>query len=231
MDEIINYVMDTPGNTNPNVLRGMLENSGGGGDFIVELTITSETGGTMDHSNVEILEALRSGKRIFFDIEFNGALCRVQATLTASFSEWTFPSINAYGIAADGVTLVNLYVDPSDEESYTFTANLLEIKTAAMYVDFYYSYDGHTELYTMGEDYSTIKAAISAGMPVYARFENGDILPIRSGSWENRIYVVNISIGNNGTNGLLTNQLIECTSGNTATSTKTLYDLTLHSNS
>lgn len=34
MDEIINYVMDTPGNTNPNVLRGMLENSsGGGGDF------------------------------------------------------------------------------------------------------------------------------------------------------------------------------------------------------
>lgn len=33
MDEIINYVMNTPGNTNPNVLRGMLENSGGGGDY------------------------------------------------------------------------------------------------------------------------------------------------------------------------------------------------------
>lgn len=33
MDEIINYVMDTPGNTNPNVLKGMLEkNSGGDGD-------------------------------------------------------------------------------------------------------------------------------------------------------------------------------------------------------
>ena len=30
MDEIIDYVMETPGNTNPNVLRGMLNNSGGG---------------------------------------------------------------------------------------------------------------------------------------------------------------------------------------------------------
>lgn len=29
MDEIIDYVMETPGNTNPNVLRGMLNNSGG----------------------------------------------------------------------------------------------------------------------------------------------------------------------------------------------------------
>ena len=26
MDEVINYVMETPGNTNPNVLKGMLEN-------------------------------------------------------------------------------------------------------------------------------------------------------------------------------------------------------------
>lgn len=25
MDEVINYVMETPGNTNPNVLRSMLE--------------------------------------------------------------------------------------------------------------------------------------------------------------------------------------------------------------
>lgn len=28
MNEVINYVMETPGNTNPNVLRGMLQNSG-----------------------------------------------------------------------------------------------------------------------------------------------------------------------------------------------------------
>lgn len=33
MDEIINYVMNTPGNTNPNVLKGMLENNSSGGDF------------------------------------------------------------------------------------------------------------------------------------------------------------------------------------------------------
>lgn len=32
MDEIINYVMNTPGNTNPNMLRGMLENNNTGGN-------------------------------------------------------------------------------------------------------------------------------------------------------------------------------------------------------
>lgn len=215
-------------------LKAISENGpSGGGDFIVELTPTSETGGTMDHSNVEILEAYRSGKRIFFDIEFDGALCRVQATLSASFSDFTFPSFNAYGIATDGVTLVNLFVDPSDEESYTFTINLLKINTepVSMYVDFVYSYDGHTGLYTMSEDYSTIKAAISAGTPVYARMVDGDILPINSNSSENRIYVVKISTGINGTSSILTNHLIECRSGNTATSTSTFYDLTLHSNS
>ena len=31
MDEIIDYVIETPQNTNPNVLRGMLENLSGGG--------------------------------------------------------------------------------------------------------------------------------------------------------------------------------------------------------
>lgn len=34
MDEIINYVMDTPGNTNPNVLRSMLEKSSGNNRFV-----------------------------------------------------------------------------------------------------------------------------------------------------------------------------------------------------
>lgn len=38
MDEIINYVMNTPGNTNPNILRGMLDeisSSRGGGDVLI----------------------------------------------------------------------------------------------------------------------------------------------------------------------------------------------------
>ena len=30
MDDIINYIMETPGNTNPNVLRGILNNSNSG---------------------------------------------------------------------------------------------------------------------------------------------------------------------------------------------------------
>ena len=42
MDEIIDYVMETPGNTNPNVLRGMLNNRGGGGSDILFVNMTVE---------------------------------------------------------------------------------------------------------------------------------------------------------------------------------------------
>ena len=54
-DEIIDYVMDTPGNTNPNVLRGMLENSGGDGNYkFVEVARQEEFEWTQEKSNVWI---------------------------------------------------------------------------------------------------------------------------------------------------------------------------------
>ena len=63
MDEVINYVMDTPGNTNPNVLRGMLEkssNGSSGGGLVVHADI-DETGKdpiyTLDKTGQEILDA------------------------------------------------------------------------------------------------------------------------------------------------------------------------------
>ena len=41
-EEIISYIISTPENTNPNVLRGMLENSSGSGDFTTaKLTVTA----------------------------------------------------------------------------------------------------------------------------------------------------------------------------------------------
>jgi hypothetical protein len=75
-EEIISYVMETPGNTNPNVLRSLLDNEMDN-RFIVTLTLTSETGGITDKSNKEMYEAALSGKTILFDIDFFGILCRV----------------------------------------------------------------------------------------------------------------------------------------------------------
>ena len=123
---IIDYVMNTPGNTNPNVLDTILDEEMSN-RFIVKLTPTSETGGTMDKSNVEILEAYTQGKQIMFDITVGSAACRVQATIAASFDGVQYPSFNAYGIDTSGTTIINLYVDPSDEESYSFTMDAVEI--------------------------------------------------------------------------------------------------------
>ena len=69
MDEVINYVMDTPGNTNPNVLRSMLEKSSGNNRFVVTLTPTEDDfSGVMDRTPQEITAAYHEGRRIVFDI-------------------------------------------------------------------------------------------------------------------------------------------------------------------
>lgn len=58
MDEVVNYVMETPGNTNPNVLRGLLGKSGGGNVLIVNMNINQETQtATLDKTWREIYDA------------------------------------------------------------------------------------------------------------------------------------------------------------------------------
>lgn len=125
-NRIINYVMETPGNTNPAVLSTLLDENNSN-KFFVTLTLTSDSGGTMDKSNAEITEAFNADKTIYFAINFNGIDCVVQATLSAAFEGFQYPSFNAYGIDTSGTTIINLYVDPSDEESYAFTMNAVEI--------------------------------------------------------------------------------------------------------
>lgn len=64
MDEVINYVMETPGNTNPNVLRGMLENinTSGSTPFWVNFTVNARGGtATSDKTIEEIRAAIDSG--------------------------------------------------------------------------------------------------------------------------------------------------------------------------
>ena len=67
MDEVINYVMETPGNTNPNVLRSMLNNSSGSSDGIFKATfsgLTSNDNASCDKTFEEFLAAYEAGKLI-----------------------------------------------------------------------------------------------------------------------------------------------------------------------
>ena len=74
---ILDYVTETPGNTNRAVLGSMLDsiNSGGGESEMFMITITpdshigSVTSGTMDKTYDEIVEANESGKFIFAFIQ------------------------------------------------------------------------------------------------------------------------------------------------------------------
>lgn len=63
--DVINYVMNTPGNTNPAVLETLLDND----KFIITLTPTAEDySGTMDKTAKEITDAVLAGKEIYFNI-------------------------------------------------------------------------------------------------------------------------------------------------------------------
>ena len=70
MDEIINYVMTNPENTNPNILRSMLENYGGGGGLFVVNVIpdeTDESGETYiaDKTAKECYDAFMAGMNVY----------------------------------------------------------------------------------------------------------------------------------------------------------------------
>lgn len=108
MDEIINYVMDTPGNTNPNVLRGMLENSSDSNRFVVTLTPTEDDfSGVMDKTCAEITAAYEAGKDIWLDIDATALgyeLWRVKATIEAKANGDNYGQVMAF--------LINLQLTP-----------------------------------------------------------------------------------------------------------------------
>ena len=69
MDDIINYTMETPNNTNPNVLRGLLENyseSGSRSDLLVvkitEGSSAHETTYVFSHTPAEVYEWITANK-------------------------------------------------------------------------------------------------------------------------------------------------------------------------
>lgn len=101
-EKVMEYVMETPGNTNPNVLRSLLDSSDDN-HFIVTLTPTAEDfSGTMDKTVAEIYEAYQSGKRIVFRVMTEDGHMDVDCTARWSYNEITYPSFNGFILMNDG---------------------------------------------------------------------------------------------------------------------------------
>lgn len=55
VDDVFNYVMETPGNTNPNVLRSLLNNLDSGGSSSGGILVVNVSDGALDKTYSEIL--------------------------------------------------------------------------------------------------------------------------------------------------------------------------------
>ena len=67
MENILKYVMETPGNTNYAVLKSMLQNSSSGSG-VEPLVIKINSGGVMDQLPETIYNAQEEGKPIIIDV-------------------------------------------------------------------------------------------------------------------------------------------------------------------
>lgn len=126
-EEIINYVMETPGNTNPNVLRSLLDSEPEDNKFIVTLTLTSETGGTMDKSNKEIAEAFNEGKQIWFTGNMSGLVGTFPLKALTYVGDHVYPFIgvefdfiDASMYTIESTSKYMISVIATDVENYVF---------------------------------------------------------------------------------------------------------------
>ena len=68
-NEILDYVMETPGNTNPAILNQMIQRSSGGGGVEPFIVNYDNTAGQIDASYNQILSAVLSGKNVYLLME------------------------------------------------------------------------------------------------------------------------------------------------------------------
>jgi hypothetical protein len=89
MDEVINYVMETPGNTNPNVLKGILEKGGGGNGgeenaVWIDRELVEETSSyymyRLKKTAEEIMAYVNSGKVVFIQDPYGNSYGRFACT-------------------------------------------------------------------------------------------------------------------------------------------------------
>ena len=116
MDELVNYVTETPENTNPNVVRSLASSISTAGDsssgiMIVNAISDISTGTyTLDRTFREIAEAVKTGPVIIYQIELygNDGLMAVTSTVTNVYYEDSY-----------------FYVQ-GDKDYYEFTTEVLD---------------------------------------------------------------------------------------------------------
>ena len=117
-EEIFEYVTNSPENTNPAVLRSLLNSldSGGGSNapFVVTITATSESV-TADKTFAEITAALEANRRILMNFVNNNSGYSFQSSdnIPLAYSH-TYPGGNA------GYTFVVSYVGDGEITVLTF---------------------------------------------------------------------------------------------------------------
>lgn len=115
IDDVFNYVMNTPDNTNPNVLRSMLNNlegGGGGGVLVVTVTIVEDPGGgqrlVCDKTTGQIINAIQTGGAVF-SFEAGGR------SQLASFTLATFDGEIYELYAGTGVPMIIFHASSLDD--------------------------------------------------------------------------------------------------------------------
>lgn len=167
-EEIISYVMKTPENTNPNVLRSLLDSKANSNKFIVTLTLTSETGGITDKSNKEIYEAIQAGKEIWFTGNMSDMVGYFPLAYYTVIEGYQYPFIGTrFDMVSSSDQVYLVYMIASDTEIYNFSMeshsyekedNKFIVTLTPTALD----YSG-----TMDKTVAEINAAYEAGMEIW----------------------------------------------------------------
>lgn len=100
-DKILDYVMNSPANTNPNVLKTMLDSGGsGGGVLVIEATGSYEEGYTLDKTYKEISDAFKAGEACvvhYDDLPYGESYATI---VSVNYYESTY-NVNAVFISPD----------------------------------------------------------------------------------------------------------------------------------
>ena len=115
-EDIIDYVMKTPENTNPNILRSLLDSEANNNKFIVTLTPTAEDfSGTMDKTVAEINAAYEAGQEIWFKIAVGSDWTEYPLSRVGKLNAFEYPSFNCNALYDESNVLVMIYTGTTDD--------------------------------------------------------------------------------------------------------------------
>lgn len=133
-EDIIDYVMKTPENTNPNILRSLLDSEANNNKYIVTLTPTSlDYSGTMDKTVAEINAAYEAGQQIVFRVYTgDGTYNEADCTIRYKNGDNTYPSFNAYLVDGNNNVLIFAYTSvTNDGTKQTYHTDIYSLTPAS----------------------------------------------------------------------------------------------------